>query len=39
MNVSKVMTRGVITVTPCTPLKDVARLLVQRRVSGVPVGQ
>jgi CBS-domain-containing membrane protein len=37
MNVSKVMTRRVITVTPRTPLKDVARLLVQRRVSGVPV--
>jgi CBS-domain-containing membrane protein len=37
MNVSKVMTRDVITVTPSTPLKDVARLLVQRRVSGMPV--
>ncbi len=37
MNVRDVMTRDVLTVSPSTPLKDVARLLVERRVSGVPV--
>lgn len=31
------MTRDVITVTPDTSLKDVARLLVANRISGVPV--
>jgi CBS domain-containing protein len=37
MKVAKVMTRDVLTVGPYTPLKDVARLFVERRVSGVPV--
>jgi CBS domain-containing protein len=37
MRVEDVMTREVETVEPGTPIKDVARLLVQRRVSGVPV--
>lgn len=32
-----VMTRGVITVEPTTPIKEVAQLLVDRRISGVPV--
>ncbi|HET7030937.1 MAG TPA: CBS domain-containing protein [Candidatus Limnocylindrales bacterium] len=31
------MTRDVMTVSPSTPLKDVAQLLVDRRISGVPV--
>ena len=31
------MTHNVITVEPSTPLKDVAQLLVDRRISGVPV--
>jgi CBS domain-containing protein len=37
MKVEDVMTREVVTVEPRTSLKDVARLLVDRRVSGVPV--
>jgi CBS domain-containing protein len=37
MKVKDVMTRSVITVEPRTTLKDVARLMVQRRVSGMPV--
>jgi Malic enzyme len=37
MKVKDVMTKDVVTVEPGTPLKDVARLLVDRRVSGVPV--
>jgi CBS-domain-containing membrane protein len=37
MQVEDVMTREVVTVDPQTSLKDVARLLVSRRVSGVPV--
>jgi CBS domain-containing protein len=37
VNVSDVMTRDVVTVSPETPLKDVARLLVERHISGVPV--
>jgi CBS domain-containing protein len=37
MNVSDVMTRDVVTVCPETSLKDVARLLVERHISGVPV--
>lgn len=37
MKVYTVMTRDVLTVAPRTPLKDVARLLVDNRVSGVPV--
>jgi CBS domain-containing protein len=37
MQVKNVMTKHVISVKPRTPLKDVARLLVSRRVSGVPV--
>lgn len=35
--VRDVMTRPVISVTPDTPLKDVARLLVEHGISGVPV--
>ena len=37
MKVKDVMTREVVTVDPQTSLKEVARLLVSRRVSGVPV--
>jgi CBS domain-containing protein len=37
MRVEDVMTRAVETVEPGTSIKDVARLLVERRVSGVPV--
>lgn len=37
MKVSDVMTRGVISVTPSMPLREVARLLSENRVSGVPV--
>ncbi len=37
MRVEDVMTREVATVHPDTPLRDVARLLVERAVSGVPV--
>jgi CBS domain-containing protein len=37
MKVEQLMTRDVVTVTPETSLKDVARLLAGRRISGVPV--
>jgi CBS domain-containing protein len=37
MKVSDVMTRGVISVTPSMRLRDVARLLSEHQVSGVPV--
>jgi CBS domain-containing protein len=37
MRVEEVMTRDVATVAPDTPLKDVARELVQRGISGLPV--
>jgi CBS domain-containing protein len=37
MKVREVMTSTVCSVTPETPLKEVAQLLVERRVSGVPV--
>jgi CBS domain-containing protein len=37
MKVKDVMSSAVLTVGPYTPLKDVARLLVENRVSGVPV--
>jgi CBS domain-containing protein len=37
MKVSEVMSRNVLTVTTHTPLKEVARQLVRRRVSGMPV--
>lgn len=37
MNVRDVMTRGAISVSPHTPLRDLARLLSERRISGVPV--
>ncbi|HEU4671963.1 MAG TPA: CBS domain-containing protein [Candidatus Limnocylindrales bacterium] len=37
MTVRDVMTRDVVTVRPETPLKQVARLLVERGISGVPV--
>jgi CBS domain-containing protein len=37
MQVKNVMTKRVISVGPRTPLKEVARLLVSKRVSGLPV--
>lgn len=37
MRVQELMTRGVVSVRPDTPLKDVARLLVEHRIGGVPV--
>jgi CBS domain-containing protein len=37
MNVEQVMTREVLTVGPETPLKDVASLLSEKGISGVPV--
>ncbi len=37
MTVRDVMTKDVVSVRPETPLKDVARLLVERGISGVPV--
>ena len=37
MKVRDVMTKDVISVTPKTSLKEVARVLVQTRVSGLPV--
>jgi CBS domain-containing protein len=37
LNVADLMTRDVVTVGPQTPLKDVARLLVERGISAVPV--
>ena len=37
MKVGDVMTRNVAAVRPETPLKDVARLMVERGISGVPV--
>jgi CBS domain-containing protein len=35
--VGDMMTRSVLSVSPATPLKDVARLLVEHRISGLPV--
>ncbi len=37
MNVAQIMTTAVVTVGPDTPLKDVAALLVQHRIAGLPV--
>ena len=37
LTIRDVMTESVITVEPATPLKDVAQLLVDRRISGLPV--
>jgi CBS domain-containing protein len=37
MKVEELMTREVVTATPNTPLKDVARVLVERDISGLPV--
>ena len=37
MKVEEIMTRDVVTVGPGVPLREVARLLVARRISGVPV--
>jgi CBS-domain-containing membrane protein len=37
LTVRDVMSPSVVTVTPDTPLKEVARVLVDRRISGVPV--
>ena len=35
--VAQIMTRNVLTVTPNTPLRDVARLMTENGISGVPV--
>lgn len=37
MTVRDAMTRSVVSVTPSTPLKDVAQLLIDNRISGLPV--
>jgi len=37
MTVGDVMTRSVVSVRSWTPLKEVAQLLIERRISGVPV--
>jgi len=37
MRIEQIMTRDVITVAPDTPLKDVAQVLLDNRISGVPV--
>ena len=37
MKVEKIMTRNVLTVEPDTPVRDVARILVENDVSGLPV--
>jgi CBS domain-containing protein len=37
MKASEIMTRGVIAVSPETPVRDVAKLMVEQRISGVPV--
>lgn len=37
VQVGQVMTRDVVSVTPETPIKDVATLLVERGISGLPV--
>jgi CBS domain-containing protein len=37
LKVRDLMTREVVTVRPTTPIKDVARLLVEHRISGMPV--
>jgi len=35
--VAEVMTKEVVTVTPDTPLRHVAKVLVEKKISGVPV--
>lgn len=37
MKIEELMTRDVVTVGPETPLKDVASMLAERRISGLPV--
>jgi CBS domain-containing protein len=37
MKASEVMTRDVVTVKPSTPVKDIARLMSERHISGLPV--
>ena len=37
MKISELMSTDVATATPATPLRDVARTLVERRISGLPV--
>ena len=37
MTVEEIMTRDVITVSPTTPIQEAARLMVEHRVSGLPV--
>jgi CBS domain-containing protein len=36
-SVQDVMTRDVVTATPATPVKEIARLLTEARVNAVPV--
>jgi CBS domain-containing protein len=37
MIAADIMTKGVVTVTPDTPVTDIARLLLEKRISAVPV--
>src|SRR5688572_20936395 len=37
MKVHEIMTTDVLTIGPEAPLKDVARILVERKISGMPV--
>lgn len=37
MNVSSLMSTDVVTTTPATPLREVARVLVEHKISGIPV--
>src|ERR1044071_9263955 len=37
MKTSEIMTSAVITVTPATPIAEAARLMLQHRISGLPV--
>ncbi len=37
LKVRDLMTGEVVTVRPTTPIKDVARLLIEHRISGMPV--
>jgi CBS domain-containing protein len=37
MRVEKIMTTAVVTASPQTPLKEIAELLAERRISGIPI--
>lgn len=37
LHASDVMIKDVITVTDSTPLKDVARMFIEKRITGAPV--